>query len=401
MTGLSAAWQSQQERSGDGMWPPAAGVEMVACSRSSKGFGAMAEDLGAAAAKLLVDQADAAYGQGRYREAVAAAGRAVQAARHLDNPVLLVHALRTEASALAMLGDDAAALARCTEILGLAQDPATSRRLDDPAAAEAVARAHWNWVNSARYLTSIPMRELFSVLDAADRWLAAAGHRDWRAAVLHQRALVHTDLGENDAAVDCAQEALDVKLQYPGAPGYSLAAHRFGLADILHQAGRAAEAIPHYRAIIDDHDSGPYERSVAHWGLARCALAAEDPATAQREAQLAVQLAEPLGDDALCPALETLAAACRAAGDLEAAWQAATWHLEAAGRIGGHYRAYYAARDAADVALDRGDHSTAHDLLADLDQHAQAMDTATASATYTTETARRHERLAKLTARSP
>ena len=144
----------------------------------------MADDLGPAAAGLLVDQSDAAYGEGRYGEAAAAAGRAVQAARHLDDLVLLVRALRMEAAALSMLGDDAAALARFTEILGLAQDPANSARLDHPDAADAIARAHWDWVECARFLTSIPVRDLFGVLDAADRWLAATGHRHWRAAVL-------------------------------------------------------------------------------------------------------------------------------------------------------------------------------------------------------------------------
>ena len=48
------------------------------------------------------------------------------------------------------MGDYPAALARYTRILGLAQDPATSGRLDDPQAARAVAVAHWSWVESAR-----------------------------------------------------------------------------------------------------------------------------------------------------------------------------------------------------------------------------------------------------------
>ena len=47
-------------------------------------------------------------------------------------------------------------------------------------------------------------------------------------------------------------------------------------------------------------------------------------------------LAEPLGDDALCTTLDALAQACRAAGDLAEAGQAAARYLEAAGRVGGH-----------------------------------------------------------------
>ena len=75
--------------------------------------------------------------------------------------------------------------------------------------------------------------------------------------------------------------------------------------------------------------------------------------------ELAVQLAEALGDDALCTSLGALARACRAGGDLEAAWQAAARRLEAAGRIGDQYRPYQAVLDAVDIALDRGDHAAA------------------------------------------
>jgi hypothetical protein len=151
----------------------------------------MAEDLGARAAGLLVDEAWAAHSEGRYRQAVAAASRAVEAAGQLDDPVLLVRALSAEAGALRLLGDDGAALARYTRILGLAEDPASSSRPDHPSAAEAVADAYWSWVACARFLTGIPWRELSGVLDAAERWLAATGHRDWRAAILSERAGIH------------------------------------------------------------------------------------------------------------------------------------------------------------------------------------------------------------------
>jgi tetratricopeptide (TPR) repeat protein len=354
----------------------------------------MAEGVGSRAAGLLVDQAWAAIRDGRYPEAAAAAGRAVQAARHLDELVLLVRALAAEGSALQMLGDDAKALGRYTEILGLAHDPVTSGRLDSPAAASAIGRAHWEWVECARYVTSIPVRDLFGALDEADRWLTATGHRHWRAAVLLQRAQVHWRLDEFDVAAGCAEEALTIALQYPDAPGYTLGAHRYQLGNILLDVGRTSEAILCYQAILDDASSPPLDRSVAHKGLARCALKAGDRAGARREARLAVQLAEPLGDDALCSPLDALAEACLADGDLDGAWQAATRYLEVAGRIGGHNRPYYAARVAVDVALDRGDHAAAREFLASLDEHARAMDAATGTTTYTGEAARRHQRLA-------
>jgi tetratricopeptide (TPR) repeat protein len=356
----------------------------------------MAEEPGSRAAGLLVRQAWAALGEGRYPEAVSAAGRAVQAARHLDDMVLLAGALSAEGSALRMSGDYAGALGRFTEILGLAHDPATGGRLDDSTAGEAVARAHWEWVDCARYVTGISVRDLLGALDAADRWLIATGHSPWRAAVLFERASIHRQLGEYETAVGYAEEALAVKLQHPGVPGYTLGAYRFELGDILREAGRAGEAAPHYQAILADADNGQVERSVAHRGLARCALAAEDPVQARHEARLAVQLAESLGDEILCTSLDALAEACRADGDLDTAWQVATRHLAAAGRIGGHYRPYFATREAADIALDRGDHAAAQEIVADLDEHARAMDTATGTTIYTTETALRHQRLTEL-----
>jgi tetratricopeptide (TPR) repeat protein len=348
-----------------------------------------------AAAGLLVDQAWEAYNAGRFQEALSAAGRAAEAATRLDDQVLLVQALDVEGWALYILGDAAGALARCTQILGMAEDPATRGRLDHPDAARMVARAYWHWVGCARFITSIPLRDLFGVLDAAERWLAATGHRDWRAAILSERARVHAQLGEWDAAVASAQEALAMELHHPDSPGYSLVSCRWSLGDFLIDAGRAAEAVPYFQAVLDDPDSATWDQYRGHEGLARCALAAGDLAAARREARRAVQLAEPLGDDALCTSLGALAGACRAQGDLEAAWQAAACRLEAAVRIGGHYRPWQATLGAVDIALDRADHATARQLLDDLDIHAEAMDTATGSTTHTTKAASRRQRLAQ------
>jgi len=361
----------------------------------------MPEDGGAWAAGLLVNEAWAAHREGRYQHAAAAAARAVSAGEQLDDPVLLVRALEAEAAALRLTGDYTAALARYTRLLGLAEDPATASRLDHPSAARAVADAHWEWVVCARFLTGIPVRELFGVLDAADRWLVATGHSDWRAAILSERASIYQSLGETDAAIAAAQEALALAVQHPDAPGYTLGAYRFLLGYVLRAAGRAAEAGPHYQAILDDPAASPAATRAAHEGLAWCALASGDIAAGRREARRAVSLAEPLGDDALCTSLEVLTAACREDGDLEAAWQAATRHLEAAGRIGGHHRPYYAARRAVDVALDRADRAAASRLLGELDEHAAALDATTGTTARTTETAQRHQRLAGLAAPDP
>jgi tetratricopeptide (TPR) repeat protein len=361
----------------------------------------MAEDLGTRAAGLLIDQAWAAYYEGRYQQALAAAGRAVEAAGQLDDPALLVRALWIQASTLRLTGDFAAALVRYTRIMGLAEDPAAGSRLDDPKVAEAVADTYWSWTEAARFAGGIPVRELFQVLEAGDRWLTATGHRDWCASILLQRAAVHHALGETEAAVAAAGEALAAKIPYPNAPGCTLNGVRYQLGDILRAAGRPADAAPHYQAILDDPDATSWQRCIAHRGLAWCALAAEDAGTARGEARTAVLLAEPLGDKALSTGLEVLAAACRADADLEAAWQAAARYLETAGRIGGHYDPYYAARTAADVALDRGDLTAARRLVEELSEHAAALDADIGSTAYANETARRRRRLIDLEKTTP
>ncbi len=342
------------------------------------------------AVELLIGEAENATAEGRYESAISAAGRAVGAAEQLGNTNLHLRALRVEADALRMVGDPAAALARHTRILGMAQNPTIAAGLDHHATG-AIVRAYTNWVDAARFTGGIPVRELFAVLDAADSWLTAIGYSDWRAAVLLQRAGVHLDIGELDQAFTYAQEALTA--YGGGAPGYSLASYHHVLGDILRLTERAEEAVPHYQAILDDRTTNPRDRSIAWEGVAWCALAGDDPSAAVRYARTAVQAAEPLGDNNLALPLSALVAAHRATGDFDAAWQAATRLLHAARRIGTHRRLHLALRDAVDVALDRRDHDTARTLLDELDEHATALDTDTRSDRHRGEVAQRRRRL--------
>jgi tetratricopeptide (TPR) repeat protein len=342
------------------------------------------------AVELLIEQAWADYAGGRYGSAVKAAGRTVQAADQAADPNLQVQALAVEASVLRAQGDSAAALVRYTRMLGMADDPATTARLDAQGI-WAVGNAYLFWAESAQFAGGIPVRRLFAVLDAAERWLTAVGHRDWRAGVLHQRAAIHRQLSEWDPAVANAQEALAVHV--PGSPGPTLSSHRYQLGDILRDAGRAAEAEPLYRAILDDPGAVANERRVAWQGLAYCALANDDPAAAVRHAAAAVEIADTLGDEALTTTLLALVAALRAGGDLDSARQAATRNIEVARRIGTHYRLFYALRDAVDVALDRADPDAARPLLDELDEHATALDHDNGGDAYTRDTANRRRRL--------
>jgi tetratricopeptide (TPR) repeat protein len=349
----------------------------------------------------LISEVLDALAVGRYQLAVSIAGRAAQTAEELDDPGRLARALAAEADALMKSGEHLAAMALYIRVMALAEDPDTRYRLDNPhdpkdlRPAQAVARAHMNWVACARFMTDIPYHELFAVLDDAENWLAETGHRDWRATVLLERAKIHHRLGNTKAAVDTAEEALAAYRH--GTPGYPLAAYRITCGDTLRAAGEHAEARSCYQDIFDDPSPGtsPDDWAHAHEGLARCALAVGDPGTARRHAATAVTRAEDLGDDALCAALDALVEACRATPnpDLDAAWQAATRQLEAARRVGGHLRPYYAIRAAIDVAVDRCDLHTARSLLTDLDRHTAAMDEATGDTAYTIDAAKRRQRL--------
>ena len=212
--------------------------------------------------------------------------------------------------------------------MGLAEDPSTRDKLNGVRAAEVVAASYWSWVSCARYLSEIGVRDLFRVLDAGERWLVATGHQDWRAAILSERASVHRQLREMDEAVANAQEALAVKEQYRAAPGFTLSTHRSQLGDALRSAGRSAEAVPHYQAILADPAATTWGRDAAHIGLTWCSLDRRDFALAIQHARAAVQLAERLGDDALCVSLDALAAACRlveATWRRHGGWRNATW----------------------------------------------------------------------------
>jgi tetratricopeptide (TPR) repeat protein len=353
------------------------------------------------AVELLIEEAWAACREGRYVRAAAAAERAVRAAEELDDAELLVDALVAEAEPLRMRGELAAALVRYTRVLALADNPSSAQRLGGEVAAWAVANSYQKWVDCARFLPGMSWRDMFGVLNAAERWLTSTGRRHWQGGVLLQRANLHHMLRDWDAAIAAGLEALAA--YRPEAPGYGLGTYRFQVGDILRDAGRHREARPLYQAILDDPDSTSYVRRAAHRGLARCALADDDPATARPHAEAAVRLAEPFGEGALCEPLQALIAACRAVDDLHAAWQAATRLIDAASRVGGHYRPYFATLDAVDVALDRGDLESARGLLADLDGHATALDTTagTTTTTHADAAAERHRRFAELAEEAP
>ncbi|GID30013.1 hypothetical protein Abr02nite_49960 [Paractinoplanes brasiliensis] len=294
-----------------------------------------------------------------------------------------VRALIAEGAARAGVGDHGAALACYTRVLTRAAAGSARQTWE-------VATAHIRWVESARF-TGVPLRSLFPVLDAAERYLESIGRPEWRSGVLIQRAATHRELAEWDEATTAAEDALAAYVE--NAPGTSLATLRYRLGDILLGAGRHFDAVRHFRAVLDDPGPGRYK---AHVGLANCALRRHHPRAAVRHAVDAVRESAPLGDEALRLPLHALVAAHRAARDLDAATTAASRYLELAERLGSPYACFFALRSATDVALDRGDLTTARTLLTDLEQQATVLDDANGHTRRSAEAAKRHRRLAAL-----
>jgi tetratricopeptide (TPR) repeat protein len=344
--------------------------------------------------ELLIDQAWADCRESRYASAVSAAEQAVQAAETLDDPSLVIRALVIEAVALRTMGDYASALVRYTRVLGVAEDPTAAHRLDD-AAIWSVATTYSEWVATARFVGGIPVRDLFGVLDAADQWLTVTGHRDWRAAILLQRASIHRRLREWGQAIAIAQEALNAYRR--GAPGSSFAFHRIELGEILRESGQPGRAETHFQSVLDDPTTKPYDLGAARQGLALCALDRADPCQALHHATIAVDICESLGPTSFAVALEALVEAQRAAGELDAAWQTAVHLRETAQRIGVPYRMYHALCGLVDVAIDRTDYQNARNLLDELHRYATTLDTDSMVVTFTDAVLKRRKRLGDVT----
>ncbi len=350
---------------------------------------------GRAAVQLLIDEAWSLHRDDRYPDALRAAEQALRAAEELGDEAMVVKTSVVEAVMCGMLGDHARALARYTRVIATSRDPVRSSALAAAGVDWYVAKAWFNWVDSARFLPEVSATDLLGVLEEAEAWLAATGHRPWRSATCHLRARVLDHMGRTKEALAHAEEGLSLQLAHPVSPGYTLATHRCTVGHLLWRLGRHDEAGPHYRNVLDDPGSDDHGRKVAEQGLSRCATGAGDHDTAARHARRAVELAEAMGDDALTGALDALTDALIAAGDVTAASAVATRRLDAARRVGGEYGLYFALRGSFDVALRQGELQTAADLLAEARPLAAAIDRSRANHAKADEIAKREGRLAE------
>ncbi len=345
----------------------------------------------------LIAESEAAGEEGRLDAAVAAAERAVAAAEHTGDSGLLIRALDQERRSRRSHGDYAGTLAVATRILASAEAPGADGELSGEVADRAIANAYLEIAHSGRLHGLTPARELLKVLDAADLWLTAAGHQDWRAAVIIERAELYRALGDIDAALGLAQEA--VAVYHPRVPGFSGASYLNCLGILLGLAGRPDEAAAQFQAIADDSRAHVIDRAVAHKQLAEAAHAAGRGSEAARYAETAAALATGCGNPMAASALGVLARVRLGTGNLEGARDAAERGLAAARRSGELSSCYYAAKVAADIALDSGDLTAARQLVTRLGEHAHALDAAQGGSAFGAEVAARRRRLASCAGR--
>lgn len=326
---------------------------------------------------LLLREGRSFINEGRYAEALRAAEKAREGAKPLGDIGLEVRAASLEADALKMLGRHGDALGRYSWILGIAEDPAHARAVAEERVAFEVVSAFLFWADSALSLPAIQVDRLFEVLDAGERFARGIGKPAWRAGLLRTRADVLGALGRTNEAIGCAEEGLALKLRDRTAPGATLGSHRWGLGDLLRDAGRFDEARGLYQAVLDDPvGSITNDRFAALRGLHACCLAAEDGAGARAYANEAVRLGEPMGDNALSHALEDLTDACLAQGDVAAARAASDRRVQVARRLDAPMHLFSALARAARVALAEKDAAGARAFLAEAQPHAEALDRA-------------------------
>ena len=127
------------------------------------------------------------------------------------------------------MGNDTAALARYTRILGLAQDSSTSGRLDDPSAAARWSPRAFELGGIRPVRTRYPGAGLFGVLDAGERWLAVSGTGTGAPESCADAPWSIKGSGKETPRWRPPQEALAVALQHPHAPGDTLTTYRYRL----------------------------------------------------------------------------------------------------------------------------------------------------------------------------
>lgn len=227
-----------------------------------------------------------------------------------------------------------------------------------------VAAAYNLWVECARALGDVPNDTILARLATADDWLARHGRPAWRASLSKHRAELWVVEKDFAAALECARDAIECKLEAADAPGYSLPALRVTLAKTLSAAGEHAEAASVFRLVAEDEALFPETRCDAFEGLASAAYVCGDFEQALSAAASSVALAQTIDDASHAIALSRQVFIARSVGENGTAKAASNRHLALTENTS-PTRRLHALRDAIDVALDADAATEARSLLAD------------------------------------
>jgi tetratricopeptide (TPR) repeat protein len=329
---------------------------------------------------------------GEYAAGLAASQSAAARARDIGSVGLELRAARIEASLLSLMSRKKESMARLDWALAVAGGERLPADLTELRVAHAVVACHLDWVETAGWV-GIAKEERLRVLDRAEDLLKELGRPEWRTGVASMRSTLMRSMGRLDEAIALGEEA--IRCFTTGAPGSTLASYRQQHADALLDAGRLDSAEVQYMAIMMEPGRAVRDEKSALVGLARCALRRGDAIVARSHAEKALTIARPLGDGAMCGALDILMQALKAAGELDHAAAVADQYIERARRAGEKGRLFYALRSQIDISFEREDDEGARAWLEEAAIVASALDRATGGDVYGKQVRTRRARLDK------
>ena len=218
--------------------------------------------------------------------------QATATTEHLDDLPLLIRERFLLADARRMQSKHAQALSTYTWLIGLATDPTQSQQVRDENSLWYLARGFMDFVESGRFLV-LPVEQLLPVVADGLDWLEQIGKSNWVAGLRLVRGGLLQDQQRWQEARQEMEAALALSRRRPEAPGYSLATHLLGLADLLNEeaVGTYAEAIPLVEEVLAAPDSSNYSRCWAYKTLAYAHLGLYKHEAALQAAQQSLILA--------------------------------------------------------------------------------------------------------------
>jgi tetratricopeptide (TPR) repeat protein len=210
----------------------------------------------AAEVREVLARADALRRAGKYGLGLPEALKAAERSSELDDASLRAEILTLQARLQDASGEPATA-----EQTFHQASVAAELAEDDSIRAEIAA--HLVWVTAHRLSKADQGEHLAARANAI---VKRAGRKDLEPFVLENLAVVHSDQGQHDAAVEAMQQALELWTDQLKPTNLRLAGSRNRLGAILFQRGDHDQALPHYEAALEVRTEalGPDHPLVAH-----------------------------------------------------------------------------------------------------------------------------------------